>query len=571
MRRFIIPLAISLFVFQTFIIAEAQEQTVGLFINEAGSFEGYTLFAPMQYSTTYLIDNNGLLVRSWDSDYNPGNSVYFLENGNLLRPGRLDNPVFPGGGSSGIIQEMDWDGVIVWEYQYSDNEHMSHHDVERLPDGNTLIIAWERKSAAQAIAAGRNPALISEGELWPDHIIEVHPDSLTGDSIVWEWHIWDHLIQEFDSTKANYGVVEDHPELMNINFAYRPIADWNHFNSIDYNPELDQILISANGPSEILVIDHSTTTAEAAGHTGGIYGRGGDFLYRWGNPRAYGAGSESDRQFFKQHDANWIKPGYPGAGNILVFNNGQNRPGGNYSSVEEIIPPIDSTGNYILQPGSSYGPDQPHWIYTADNPPDLYSPRISGAQRLPNGNTLICDGVNGVIFEVMPPDDSIVWLYVNPVTRNGPMVQGDPIPIWQNSVFRATRFSPDYPGFIGKDLTPGDPIEIYPNSVDDSRLPKPSSFTLRQNYPNPFNQNTIITYYLPDNKIQPARVQLLIYDLLGRLVRELINETQQPGEHTVTWKGTDNSGADLPSGVYFYRLHILSTEISEYRKLVLMK
>jgi hypothetical protein len=180
MKHFNIPLTILLLVLQMFIVVGAQDQTVGLFINEPGSFEGYTLFAPMQYSTSYLIDNNGLLVRSWDSDYNPGNSVYFLENGNLLRPGRLDNPIFPGGGSSGIIQEMDWDGVIVWEYQYSTNDHMSHHDIERLPSGNTLVIAWEHKSDLEAIAAGRNPALISEGELWPDHIIEVRPDSLKG-------------------------------------------------------------------------------------------------------------------------------------------------------------------------------------------------------------------------------------------------------------------------------------------------------------------------------------------------------------------------------------------------------
>jgi hypothetical protein len=151
------------------------------------------------------------------------------------------------------------------------------------------------------------------------------------------------------------------------------------------------------------------------------------------------------------------------------------------------------------------------------------------------------------------------------------MVQGDPLPVWQNSVFRAIRYDADYPGFIGKDLTPGDPIEIYPSSAEDSRLTNPGSFTLKQNYPNPFNQNTVITYYLPDNKFRPMQVQLQIYDLLGRLVRELVNGFRQPGEHQVTWDGRGNNGADLPSGVYFYRLYIPSTAVSEYRKLVLMK
>src|SRR5678815_4211721 len=143
---------------------------------------------------------------------------------------------------------------------------------------------------------------------------------------------------------------------------------------------------------EMYVIDHSTTTAEAAGHTGGNSGRGGDLLYRWGNPVAYGAGTEADQQLFGQHDAQWIPAGSPGAGNILIFNNGLDRPAGQFSTIEEITPPVDAQGNYALTPGSAYGPALPSWNYTAAIPTSFSSDHISGTQRLPNGNTLICDG-----------------------------------------------------------------------------------------------------------------------------------------------------------------------------------
>ena len=99
-------------------------------------------------------------------------------------------------------------------------------------------------------------------------------------------------------------------------------ADWTHFNSVDYNPELDQIVVSPREFGELWVIDRSTTIEEAAGRTGGNSGKGGSLLYRWGNPAAYKSGSRADQKLFYQHDPKWIPPGLPGAGNILVFNNG---------------------------------------------------------------------------------------------------------------------------------------------------------------------------------------------------------------------------------------------------------
>jgi hypothetical protein len=278
------------------------------------------------------------------------------------------------------------------------------------------MIAWEFKTEAETIAAGRNPNLEPNGPLTPDHIIEVQPTGPTSGDIVWEWHVWDHLIQDYDSSKENYGVVMDHPELIDINFASQHsilISDWTHLNTVDYNENLDQILLSSWYFNEIWVIDHSTTTEEAAGHTGGNNGKGGDLLYRWGNPQTYRVGTATDQQFFGQHDPQWIEAGCPGFGNILVFNNGLDRPEGKYSSVEEIIPPITQNGTYIYTPGLPYQPENPLWIYTATIPTNFYSSLISGCQRLPNGNTLICNGEKGIFFEVTP-EKEIIWEYTNP-------------------------------------------------------------------------------------------------------------------------------------------------------------
>jgi hypothetical protein len=238
-------------------------------------------------------------------------------------------------------------------------------------------------------------------------------------------------------------------------------AFWNHMNSLDYNPALDQIVLSARGCNEIWFIDHSTTTKEAAGHTGGKHGKGGDLIYRWGNPAAYGRGTIRDKQLVQQHDAQWIPDGFAGAGHITIFNNGYDR---GWSSIEEIVPPLDANGRYILESGKAYGPEKPVWHYEAKNRTDFFSSEISGAHRLPNGNTLVCAGVIGHLFEVTPSGE-IVWQYVNPMVRGGILAQGE-LPgkdmrghLW-NAVFKVHRYAPDYPGLAGRDLTPKGVIEL---------------------------------------------------------------------------------------------------------------
>jgi len=438
----------------------------------------------MTSNTTYLIDMHGRVVRKWESDCNPGVSAYLLENGHLLRPGALQKQSFGfGPGAGGRVQEYTWEGERIWDYTFASEKRLPHHDVTRLPNGNVLMIVWEKKTSEEAVAAGRRADLVGSAGLHPDYLMEVKPTGKTTGDVVWEWHLWDHLVQDHDRSKPNFGNISAHPELVDLNFGagegpiapmmatkdgvaklrslgylgnaptptskdapkaapekpakpatkdgakpvpkeqskgQRPFqnADWTHFNAVAYNPELDQIVVSTHAFSEIWVIDHSTTTAEAASHKGGRSGKGGDLLYRWGNPRAYRNGSKTEQQLFHQHNAHWIAPGLPGEGHMLIFNNGSGRPGGQYSSVDEIVLPVDSQGQYARNRRGPYGPDRPVWSYSAPKKAEFYSFFISGAQRLPNGNTLICSGASGTVFEVIP-EKEVVWKYANPV-KGGP-------------------------------------------------------------------------------------------------------------------------------------------------------
>ncbi len=463
-RQFLFWAVLALLVFPQVIFA-SNNRTLGLiFRDSSATAPGYTLFAPMSYTVTYLIDNDGMMVHSWEGFYRPGLAVSLCENGLLLRTCYMNNSVFSmGGGSGGRVELVDWEGNVVWSYNYSSATVCQHHDAIMLPGGNVLMIAWEYKSRSEAIAAGRNPNLLVYDALWPDHLIEVNPNN---NEVVWEWHVWDHIIQDYDSTKPNYGDPREHPELIDLNYvAGIAVPDWNHCNSVAFNPELDQVIISSRQFSEVWVIDHSTTTAEARGHSGGRYGRGGDLLYRWGNPRTYRRQETVGQTLYGQHDAQWIGDGLPGAGHIILFNNGYGRTP-TFSTVDEFIAPQDSAGFYYLGTDSAYGPPAPVWQYIASPPESMYSSLISGCQRLANGNTLICAGLTGVFLEVTA-DGRLVWKYVNPVTRYGPQQQGGVIPAGLNDVFKVRRYPPDYPGLAGRNLDPLGPIETYPQALDE--------------------------------------------------------------------------------------------------------
>jgi len=439
------------------------QQTVGVFQFTPEAFPGYTLFAPANVETTYLIDNCGNLQFQWGSNYTTGHSVELLENGTLVRACKFDNnsPI-TGGGGGGRIEAIRPDQTIAWFFEYSNDTVRLHHDFEPLPNGNFLMIAWELKTQQEAIAAGRDPLLVGGSGLWPDQIIEYNPVT---DQIVWEWSSWDHLIQDYDPTKPNFGVVADHPELFDLNFDKgNSAADWQHLNSVAYNADLDQILFGSPAWNEVYIIDHSTTTLEAASHSGGNSGKGGDILYRWGNPEMYGAGDSTDRLLFGQHDPHWIKSSYPHGDKIIIYNNGKDRAPIQYSTVDIIAPVILPNGDYEMNVSNQFLPDAQDYIYTAPNPTDFYSQNISGAEMLPNGNIMICEGASGHFFEI---DDSenIVWDYVNPVVTDSILAQEQVVPGTSNLLnraFRARRLAHDYPGVLALPLTNSGPLERDP-------------------------------------------------------------------------------------------------------------
>lgn len=455
----------------------------GLVVHEEGVAPGYVLYSPLSSGTTYLLDTDGKPVHRWESDYAP-HSLYLLPDGRLLRPGRDPGArKFTTGGSMGILQLFDWDGELLWEWKYSDENGILHHDIEPLPNGNLLAIAWEVKTPEEARAVGRRPELIPEGGLWSEVILEIEPLPPDDARIVWSWHVWDHLIQDFDPDAANYGDPAEHPERLDINgggpqleideeqleelraLGYVPEPaegeeeetdaaeirpDFLHINSVEYHPGLDQIAMTPPELGEIWILARPSSTEEAAGPAG-------DLLYRWGNPAAYGRGEPTEKRLFYPHDVQWVPEGYPGAGHLTVFNNGSGRPDGEWTSIEEIALPGMVEGTYPREPDGTWGPEATAWTYRAPDPESFYAPFISGAHRLPNGNTFVTSGPQGRLFEITAGGE-IVWELWNPYS--GDIRESDGTRPWAGDdrllygVWRAQKLPPDYPGLAGRDLSP---------------------------------------------------------------------------------------------------------------------
>ncbi len=468
------------------LLISGNAQTVGLLQHQASTLDnGYILFAPISSTTTYLIDACGKQVHAWNSNYKPGQAVYLLEDGTLLRSGNKNNTTFNAGGKGGTIEKIDWNGNVQWSYTISDTNQCQHHDIKALPNGNVLVISWERKTKAEAIAAGRNPSLCPN-YLWSEKIIELQAQGTNNATIVWEWHLWDHLVQDYDNTKANYGVVANSPNKVNINYnSSATQSDWTHLNAIDYNASLNQILLSSHAFSEIWIIDHSTTTSQASGNVGGNANLGGDLLYRWGNPSAYN--NNATQQLFGQHSAHWLN----NTGEILVFNNGLNRTGGNYSSVDKIQTPLT---NYNYTTSLPFFPNAANILYNANNTHNYYAQNISNAQLLNNKNILLCNGPAGAFIEV-DSNENTVWAYTSPVYNGGVLAQ-NATPT-QNQVFRAYYYDKSYSAFNGKVLTASTTIEnsnhLSDNCVLTASLASDITNEVQRVFPNPFSDHIYLT------------------------------------------------------------------------------
>jgi len=462
------------------------EMPRGLITKTSEATPGYVYFSPLLSGTTYLINMDGQVVHTWESEYGPSGWVYLKENGNLVRGGvQPDAPIYGGGGQGGRLQEFTWDGDLVWDYRYATEEYRAHHDVAIMSNGNILVIAWETKTPEEAIQAGRNPENTPRAGLWPDKVVELKPSGNSDATIVWEWHIWDHLIQDFDESKDNYGIPSEHPELLDINIGgHLPPptteeeldearnrnnavtnttpdnrgADMYHMNAINYNRTLDQIVLSTPGIDEIMIIDHSTTTQEAASHSGGRWNKGGDLLYRWGNPQNYNRGDSTNQTLSGQHDVKWVPSNLPGGGNIMVFDNvvPNNRPP--YSAVLEIAPPLLEDG-YAIADGKPYGPEEANRKYIAEDTVSMFAPFISGAHRMASGNTFVTVGPKGRYME-LAPSGKVIWDYWTPYSGDARMPDGtfpQPVGPLIYATFRATHISIDHPAVAGKSLLPLDP------------------------------------------------------------------------------------------------------------------
>ena len=371
------------------------------------SFDGYALFNDQNSNTTFLIDAEENIAKTWQLTRPCNYAVLLKENGNIMRGATLQGNILNGPAVGGMVQEIDPNSNVVWEFEYSSSDYVSHHDISLLPNGNVLLIAWEVKSAAEMQAAG----YAGNAQKYPTHFIEVQQDGTSG-KIVWEWHLFDHLIQDVDPNKPNYGVISEHPERLDINVAVSGggggppgggnSGDWVHVNGIDYDPVKDQIVFSSRYLSEVFIIDHSTTTEEARGSTGGNSGKGGDFLYRWGNPSNYGM---SGPQLISGpcHDARIIESG-PREGMLQFFNNeGSSNNGSEVNALE--LPFAGDGYNYIFTEGQGYGPAQATFTHkTLSN-----ANGQSASNSLPNGNVFVALSRN-YMYEVNPEGERI-WSY----------------------------------------------------------------------------------------------------------------------------------------------------------------
>jgi len=415
----------------------AQTPTIGLLKADATIEESLSLFTPEKNTNVYLVTNCGEKVNEWEFSELPGATCYLLENGNLLRAGKDS------------LEIRNWQNDLIWSYAMNENGYFQHHDIEPLPNGNIICVLSDTYLQADIIEAGRDPLGV-DVEFKLDKIIELEPVGINEANLVWEWKFMDHFIQDFDSSKLNFGIVEDHPELIDINFNNGFIYDWSHINAIDYNPILDQILISPRHLSEVYVIDHSTTTLEAAGHTGGNSNKGGDILWRWGNPQVYRQGGTTDQKLVMQHDAKWVAEGYLDEGKVSVFNNGGDGTL-SFSSVHLIEPQI-TNGEYTMV-NDIFLPLDFDWSWSGSFfDVTVYENKKSGAHSLPNGNFVICETSKGQITEINKNGDHL-WTYKNPT---GTVIynQYDVITGLDNSLFRGEKYPINYPGFAGQDLTP---------------------------------------------------------------------------------------------------------------------
>jgi hypothetical protein len=466
--KFYFSLLLILMLFEN---AFNQDRTVGL-VSKDVSFDErvFYTFSPVNGKSTYLVDNCGNLINQWTSDFFPGMTDYLTDDGSLYTARRLGgNPTMGSAGLGGVFQKFNWEGDLVWQYEISDSFTLAHHDFSIKPNGNLLIIAWDYKTEEEAIQAGRNPANVDQS-IWSEKIMEIRPIGEDSAELVWEWYLWDHLIQNYDDTKDNFGNPNANKGKMNINNVGLVAKSWMHFNSIQYNPRLEQILFSSPSANEIFIIDNSTTSDQAATNSGGRWHKGGEFLFRFGTNATY-TDNDTTQYLYFQHNAQWIENSLEGQEGITVFNNGRYRPLPNlqkpYSNVIKLVPALNETDTSYVEEDNGFQILQIDTLYNSESDTLFYAAVMSGATLLEDG-LFIAHAPEGRFFELDINGNKRIE-YIVPIDRSGDEIaQGTDIstlvgPLFNdNGNFKTVRYNADFSGFVGKDMSSIGTVETDP-------------------------------------------------------------------------------------------------------------
>jgi DNA-binding beta-propeller fold protein YncE len=344
---------------------------------------GHTLFTNLSFNDyqfddqIYLVDLYGKAVHIWKTKNKTLYSI-LKPNGNLLASQtNIIDTNFPQAARITSIQELDPQSNVVWEYQ---NGGM-HHDFDLLPNGNIAVLTWEKipHGLAQQITGGKQGTEFNKTDTFSDKILEIDQNK----NIVWSWSAYTHLNINEDKIPSFFSREQ-----------------WTHANSIKfikYDPiyKKEAYLVSMRYLNEIFLISKET----------------GEVI--WKSPKGL---------LGHQHDATFLDNG-----NILVFNNAF------YSEAYSLNP--YNYGSQVLEIDPRT--NKVVWEFSGGNNPldraRLTEVILSGAQRLPNGNTLITLGTSGRLLEVTP-DKKIVWDFINPYSDPS----NEPFP--SNYIFKARRY-----------------------------------------------------------------------------------------------------------------------------------
>ena len=355
--------------------------------NELKVFKGYTLFAPQFGTDVWLIDMEGNVCHHWKMKYPPGVHGKLLASGNLMWLGRGPEAIETMNGSASELLEVDWEGNEIWRY----DDPGLNHDFQCLKNGNILVLRFIEipEKLRNKVKGGVPGTELPKGKILGVQIREINRNKET----LWEWNYHDHFNSEKD---------------VDCPICTRSI--WGYTNSIDAFPNGDPI-ISVRRMNKVIRISRKT----------------GEIIWEWGPENLLG----------HQHDVSVLKNG-----NITIFDNGVHRKSNGPDDPMEIscfntsrVVEVNPKSNEIV------------WEYI-DPMHQMFSQFCGSAQRLPNGNTLICESVRGTFYEVTN-DKEVVWKYVSPFITQKPETWG-----WTEAktIFQAHRYSIDFEGFKGRDL-----------------------------------------------------------------------------------------------------------------------